>query len=388
MKKREIVIFVILFLNVFVLKAQQLYTPGGTVGNGSDPINVGVGVSNPNYQFEVFGNSSTNTPDLALVHRYFSLKYGTVEYDWQFENSNGYLKLNYGSSSLGYPSSLTTKYQFSSSSLILDANTFLSINRSSGTILKLYDILVSQETYGLKWSMSGEEFRIQSGQFDVHSGSSDVIAEFHNSNAGANIELRGGNISGMIRNTNHGMDLELGTFNSSGVYNDNQLYLKNDGKVGIGTSAPTTQLNVYNGVLKISGNDMLGQENARFVIDGGTSTARFIEFRNSNETKFIVEGSGKVYATEIQVTLSSPLGDFVFHDDYDLRSVEELESYVKENSHLPGVPSAAEVAENGINLGEMDNILLQKIEELSLYIIEQQKEIDLLKSEISNLKSE
>ncbi len=324
MKKREIVIFVILFLNVFVLKAQQLYTPGGTVGNNSsDPINVGVGVSTPNYQFEVFGNSSTNTPDLALVHRYFSSKTGHVEYDWQFENSNGYLKLNYGSSSLGYPSSLTTKYQFSPSSLILDANTFLSINRSSGTILRLYDILVSQETYGLKWNMNEK-------MFDIYNGG---------------LKLSG--------RATFSIDGSLLPDNSYAIY--------------VANADPTVKVfaSVIDGVEK-------------FVVGagGGVNATGLNVVGDAGLPNFTVHSDGRVFARQIEVTLANlSWADYVFADDYELMSITELEKFVKENSHLPGVPSAEEVAENGIDLGEMDKILLEKIEELSLYIIEQQKEI-------------
>ena len=60
----------------------------------------------------------------------------------------------------------------------------------------------------------------------------------------------------------------------------------------------------------------------------------------------------------------------------------EVEKYINENKHLPSVPSEKEVKENGINTAEMDAILLQKIEELTLYIMQQQKDIDALKKEI------
>ena len=72
--------------------------------------------------------------------------------------------------------------------------------------------------------------------------------------------------------------------------------------------------------------------------------------------------------------------DFVFNNDYRLASVYEVEKYIKENKHLPEIPSAKEVYDNGIDVASMDAKLLQKIEELTLYLIQQQKEIDRLKS--------
>ena len=67
-------------------------------------------------------------------------------------------------------------------------------------------------------------------------------------------------------------------------------------------------------------------------------------------------------------------------------TIYELEKYVKQNHHLPKVPSAAEVRENGMNVGEFQNIVLQKTEEQALYIISLQKQIDELKSIIQNIK--
>lgn len=74
--------------------------------------------------------------------------------------------------------------------------------------------------------------------------------------------------------------------------------------------------------------------------------------------------------------------DYVFADDYSLPALGEVASYVKENKHLPGVPSEAEVKEKGIDMGEMNKIMMQKMEELTLYIIEQDKKIKILEDKI------
>jgi hypothetical protein len=73
-------------------------------------------------------------------------------------------------------------------------------------------------------------------------------------------------------------------------------------------------------------------------------------------------------------------GDFVFDPEYPLLPLTELEDYLEENRHLPGFPSAAEVAANGVALGETQRLLTIKVEELTLYILAMQKEIDLLKA--------
>lgn len=78
--------------------------------------------------------------------------------------------------------------------------------------------------------------------------------------------------------------------------------------------------------------------------------------------------------------------DFVFSKDYALKTIPEVEEFISENNHLPDVPSAKQVAEEGYSQHDMNKILLQKIEELTLYTIQQQKEIQELKSELNNLK--
>ncbi len=96
--------------------------------------------------------------------------------------------------------------------------------------------------------------------------------------------------------------------------------------------------------------------------------------------------NGKVIAEEIKVQLKTNWPDFVFRPDYDLLSLNELESYISQNGHLPGVPTAEEVEENAINLGEMTTILLQKVEELTLYVIELQKENEKMQEVISRIE--
>lgn len=92
---------------------------------------------------------------------------------------------------------------------------------------------------------------------------------------------------------------------------------------------------------------------------------------------------GKIVCEEIEVKNVS--ADFVFDANYKLRSLNEVEQFIKTNGHLPGVAPASET-EKGINLGEFNQILLQKIEELTLYMIELKKENEELKSVINLLK--
>jgi hypothetical protein len=99
--------------------------------------------------------------------------------------------------------------------------------------------------------------------------------------------------------------------------------------------------------------------------------------------KLHVEGG--VRARKVKVDQSS-WADYVFHANYRLRPLSEVEQYIKQYGHLPEVPTAEEVAKNGLDVGDNQATLLKKIEELTLYVIEQQKEIKALKKEMEDLK--
>jgi hypothetical protein len=101
---------------------------------------------------------------------------------------------------------------------------------------------------------------------------------------------------------------------------------------------------------------------------------------------FAVEG--KVVAQSIYVIASgSPnWADYVFASDYKLPKLSDVESYYKANRHLPEIPSAKEVAENGINLGDMNTLLLKKVEELTLYMVDLNKKVEKLEAENQSLK--
>lgn len=92
----------------------------------------------------------------------------------------------------------------------------------------------------------------------------------------------------------------------------------------------------------------------------------------------ILSVNGTIRAKEVKIDLCEDLADYVFSPEYKLMPLFEVEKFVKLNRHLPEIPSAADVKENGLNMGEMQNKLLQKIEELTLYVIEQQKRIEQL----------
>nr|WP_298927849.1 tail fiber protein [uncultured Allomuricauda sp.] len=104
------------------------------------------------------------------------------------------------------------------------------------------------------------------------------------------------------------------------------------------------------------------------------------------DSKLTVKGN--IHAEEVKVDISVPGPDYVFKEGYDLKSLEEVQNYIQEHGHLPNIPSAKEMEINGIQLGRMNMKLLEKIEELTLYLIELGKENQLLQETIRIRTSE
>lgn len=190
------------------------------------------------------------------------------------------------------------------------------------------------------------------------------------------------------------------------------MSLTQGGQVGIGTSNPTEKLHV-NGNVKGPGGEssiygfkniigrtsdgilhlMAGTQNGPIFLNYNKTGNVYIANQGGNVgIGTLTPGSwklavnGNIRAKEIKV--ETGWSDFVFYDNYELPSLDEVEKQIKEKGHLKDIPSAEEVAENGIFLGEMDAKLLQKIEELTLYTIQQQKRLKSLDSKIEKLELE
>ena len=233
---------------------------------------------------------------------------------------------------------------------------------------------------------------------------------------------------------NNSANLELNTFASSGTQN---LLLQGDGSagnVGIGQfpvamyqiSAPQSKLHLQYGAIQVSqsGDPVAGKTgitmgafgNAQPAagsyswiqaangplllnpLSGNTLTTQTnnyvaIGIQKANIPASVPVGynllvQGKIMCEELKIKLIGGWYDHVFATDYKLMPLETLENYITKNNRLPDIPSAAEVEENGIMAGEMNGLLLKKVEELTLYMIEQNKtnatqaeQIELLKKQ-------
>ena len=97
---------------------------------------------------------------------------------------------------------------------------------------------------------------------------------------------------------------------------------------------------------------------------------------------------GKIHTQEVRVDMAGPLvPDYVFENDYKLKTLPEVEEYIKENKHLPEIPSAKEIEKNGLMLAEMNMALLKKMEEMTLYMIEQNKKIEDLQKQNKKIEA-
>lgn len=112
-----------------------------------------------------------------------------------------------------------------------------------------------------------------------------------------------------------------------------------------------------------------------------------VDREDTGEDVFRVYGNGAVEAKSLRLSLNI-WSDHVFSEEHDLLTIEELDKYIKAENHLPGVPTEKEVKENGIDVGTNDAILLEKIEETYLYLIQLNNELKKLKEENEELKSE
>lgn len=212
-----------------------------------------------------------------------------------------------------------------------------------------------------------------------------------------------------------GGDLQLQTYYDENTLNTG-IYLNRLGDVGIGCDPGSTTLKVYktdlptfeiassisrlqigmatcNGCFAngaISGDAVIrtigGNHSLVFSVPDDTKSGNsyfgITDDANGIWAKFcnnkFLRVNGTIVANEINVQTDA-WADNVFDSSYKLKTIDEVDTYIKENKHLPDVPSEQEVKENGINLANMNVILLQKVEELTLMMIEQQKQINQLK---------
>lgn len=172
----------------------------------------------------------------------------------------------------------------------------------------------------------------------------------------------------------------LGTFIYSGYDGANVVQA---GRIGVITKGTFSSGNYPSQMYFNLGGTATCCGTTRMVIDGNSG---HVGIGTTNPTHRL-EVNGTVRSKEVKVEATN-WPDYVFEQGYSLRNLEEVEAFIRQNQHLPDMPSEKEIMENGIELGKMNASLLLKIEELTLYALQHQKEIKLLKVENDLLENQ
>ena len=197
---------------------------------------------------------------------------------------------------------------------------------------------------------------------------------------------------------------DAGEIHFHGPIADSRVVFDALGRVGIGTTSPANTLHVQGSIYLPAAGGRLTWNNGNAEIGVSAYDLTFDTYTGSALTeKMRITSAGNVgigtTSPTHELTVDGNIGaeeivvvpdvapDFVFENDYALRSLEEVEEYIDAHGHLPEIPSAAEMEAEGVGLAEMQMKLLQKIEELTLYLIEQQNENALLKERLAQLET-
>ncbi len=198
--------------------------------------------------------------------------------------------------------------------------------------------------------------------------------------------------------TYQGRDFAIGGWGKTGgTWMGPSFFINSDnGNIGIGTSSPYSKLDVA-GVIRYGNNSSsigslsYGTGVITLEASSANTSIALIPSGTGNvgigvtDTKgYKLALAGNMIAESVKVKLQSAWPDFVFDKSYALPTLQETEAYIKQKGHLPGISTAAEVNANGIDLGEMNSQLLQKIEELTLHLIEQNKAVEIQNNKLLN----
>ncbi|MBT2622507.1 MULTISPECIES: hypothetical protein [Chryseobacterium] len=294
--------------------------------------NVGIGTGNPRSKLDVWGNILVGNTDGTTGVNAFSIRYedGSVN-NWGSLRSNAETYMSYGAKA--------------------DNTTAFGWLSSSGSYPS-YKTAVTAGNDGIRFLSSSYQKVAQ----DSPVAMSELMRIIPNGNVGIGTD-----------NPQQKLDVQ-GVIASQVSSNEGgALLLQNPTKTAFGTANKWAIYNMTGGY----GN---GLQFWNYSTDGSSGPRLFLSDAGNMALY------GKIEAKDVVIT-ATPTADHVFASDYNLREIGDLEKFISEKSHLPEIPSAKEMMDNGLSVGDFQIKLLQKIEELTLYMISIKKEIDVLKTD-------
>lgn len=332
-----------LILNTDKLNA-QVYFGTNTVSATGTAVGTG-NTSNSNYTF-ASGQNSQATNAWSFTHGLAAQAAG------QLSASIGYTAYANGSRS-----SAIGEYAKSTGSNTYSFGRY--INATGNYSFALGNSSTASGAYGYVFGISSEavgDYSFAIGRYSITNGDNSYSLGEYVSTSIANSMTIGRGVNSTTSLDNNVTNSLMVGFNSdtATLFVGPSTGVGTFGKVGIATSSPIRTLDV----------------------NGMSHFADTMSIGTTKTNGSLLAVAGKISAEEVEVSFSSTWPDFVFSTSYELNTLAQVEEYINKHSHLPNVPSADEVAEKGINIAEMDAILLQKIEELTLYTIAQQKQLD------------
>lgn len=170
------------------------------------------------------------------------------------------------------------------------------------------------------------------------------------------------------------------------------------GNLGLGTTAPAAKLDVTVGSSNFTNNIKFGDTNPGYLAAGttgifmsnnvGTPVFTVLHMGNvgigQTNPQNKLDVNGTIHSKSVLIDLNG-WSDYVLKKAYQLRPLSEVKDYIEQNQHLPEIPSELEMIKKGLDVSEMNKLLMKKVEELTLYLIEQNKRIDQQQKQINSL---
>ncbi len=317
------------------------------------------------------GDVNTAFGFLAMANNTTGAANTAIGLEALYSNTTGYLNTAIGLTSLF--SNTTGDNNTANGMQALYSNTTGKYNTAEG-VNSLYHNTTGQSNssvgyYSLSSNTTGINnvgFGYNAGQA-VTTGNNNTFLGYYTGQGittGGQNTIVGANVAGLTANLSNTVTLADGAGNI-------RLYSDNAGHTGIGTNTPN--------------------ENAKLDVNGNIycNSKVYIGTPDNNTTdqisSYALAVNGTAMFNKAKVKLYGNWPDYVFEEKYSLLPIAELEQYIQKNKHLPNIPSASQIEKDGIDLGANQTILLQKIEELTLYIIDQHKRIERLEKQNSQI---